>query len=136
MPFEKQLEEYRTRKEKALQNGRSRKNREAACPRTVDRQGEAGHPPRSRLFHGNRPLQTIPTCRVWRKRAPTDSKIAGFGAIDGRKVVVSANDFTVLAATSSRIAGKKERGAQGSRGPQGISLGLPGRGRGGPGCRI
>lgn len=41
-------------------------------------------------------------------KTPADSKIAGFGKIDGRQVVVTANDFTVMAATSSRIAGKKE----------------------------
>ncbi len=39
---------------------------------------------------------------------PADSKVAGFGTIDGRPVVVCSNDFTVLAATSSRVAGHKE----------------------------
>jgi methylmalonyl-CoA decarboxylase subunit alpha len=39
---------------------------------------------------------------------PADSKIAGLGRIDGRPVAVCANDFTVLAATSSRVAGHKE----------------------------
>lgn len=41
-------------------------------------------------------------------KTPADSKIGGYGTIDGRTVVVLANDFTVLAATSSRIAGRKE----------------------------
>ena len=41
-------------------------------------------------------------------KTPADSKIAGYGKIDGRQVVITANDFTVLAATSSRVAGKKE----------------------------
>ncbi|MFA5905911.1 MAG: carboxyl transferase domain-containing protein, partial [Desulfobacula sp.] len=41
-------------------------------------------------------------------KTPADSKITGYGKISGRRVAVSANDFTVLAATSSRIAGKKE----------------------------
>lgn len=39
---------------------------------------------------------------------PADSKIAGLGRIDGRPVAVCSNDFTVLAATSSRVAGHKE----------------------------
>lgn len=39
---------------------------------------------------------------------PADSKIAGFGKIDGRPVAVCSNDFTVLAATSSRVASHKE----------------------------
>lgn len=42
------------------------------------------------------------------EKTPADSKITGFGRIDGRQVAVSANDFTVLAATSSRVAGRKE----------------------------
>ncbi len=41
-------------------------------------------------------------------KTPADSKIGGYGTIDGRRIVVVANDFTVLAATSSRIAGRKE----------------------------
>lgn len=44
------------------------------------------------------------------ERTPADSKVAGFGRINGRPVVVIANDFTVLAATSSRVAGRKEGG--------------------------
>jgi len=39
---------------------------------------------------------------------PADSKVAGFGRIEGRPVVVCSNDFTVLAATSSRVASHKE----------------------------
>ncbi|MBI9076529.1 MAG: carboxyl transferase [Desulfatibacillum sp.] len=41
-------------------------------------------------------------------KTPADSKIAGYGKIGGRRVIVLANDFTVLAATTSRVAGKKE----------------------------
>ncbi|MBA3008739.1 MAG: carboxyl transferase [Proteobacteria bacterium] len=41
-------------------------------------------------------------------KTPADSKIAGYGKIDGRQVAITANDFTVMAATSSRVAGKKE----------------------------
>ena len=42
------------------------------------------------------------------EKTPADSKVAGYGKIDGRQVAVTANDFTVMAATSSRTAGKKE----------------------------
>jgi methylmalonyl-CoA decarboxylase subunit alpha len=42
------------------------------------------------------------------EKTPADSKIAGYGKVDGRQVVVVSNDFTVLAATSSRVAGRKE----------------------------
>jgi len=41
-------------------------------------------------------------------QTPADGKIAGFGKIDGRDVIVIANDFTVLAGTSSRVASRKE----------------------------
>ncbi|MBI2015945.1 MAG: hypothetical protein HYS77_10475 [Candidatus Rokubacteria bacterium] len=39
---------------------------------------------------------------------PADSKVAGFGTIDGRPAAACSNDFTVLAATSSRVASHKE----------------------------
>jgi acetyl-CoA carboxylase carboxyltransferase component len=42
------------------------------------------------------------------EKTPADSKVAGYGKINGRRVVVLANDFTVLASTSSRVAGRKE----------------------------
>jgi len=42
------------------------------------------------------------------EKTPADSKVGGFGKIDEREVVILANDFTVMAATSSRIAGRKE----------------------------
>ncbi len=41
--------------------------------------------------------------------SPADGKIAGFGRIDGRRVAVVSNDFTVLGASSSAINGKKIR---------------------------
>jgi acetyl-CoA carboxylase carboxyltransferase component len=40
---------------------------------------------------------------------PADSKVAGYGRIDGRNVAVVSNDFTVLGASSSAINGKKIR---------------------------
>ncbi|HYE92463.1 MAG TPA: carboxyl transferase domain-containing protein [Terriglobales bacterium] len=39
---------------------------------------------------------------------PADSKVAGFGTVAGRPIAVCSNDFTVLAATSSRVASHKE----------------------------
>src|SRR5499425_1841504 len=42
------------------------------------------------------------------ERTPADSKVGGFGTIDGRPAVVCSNDFTVLAASSSRVASRKE----------------------------
>ena len=42
------------------------------------------------------------------EKTPADSKIDGYGIIDGRTVAVMACDFTVLSSTSSRVALKKE----------------------------
>jgi acetyl-CoA carboxylase carboxyltransferase component len=39
---------------------------------------------------------------------PADSKVAGFGKLDGRKFGLVASDITVKAGTSSRVAGRKE----------------------------
>jgi methylmalonyl-CoA decarboxylase subunit alpha len=44
------------------------------------------------------------------EKTPADSKIAGYGKVDGRQVAIVSNDFTVLTATSSRVAGRKEGG--------------------------
>jgi acetyl-CoA carboxylase carboxyltransferase component len=41
-------------------------------------------------------------------RTPADSKVAGLGMVEGRPVAVCSNDFTVMAATSSRVASRKE----------------------------
>ncbi|MFO0461546.1 MAG: acyl-CoA carboxylase subunit beta [Burkholderiales bacterium] len=42
-----------------------------------------------------------------RDKTPADGKIAGFGTIEGRRVAVVSNDFTVLGASSSVVNGKK-----------------------------
>ncbi len=67
-----------------------------------------------RFAHSDMPGMEIKT--------PADSKITGYGMIDGRKVAVSANDFTVMAATSSRIAAKKEQQLKTYASQKGIPL--------------
>ncbi|MFC1825003.1 acyl-CoA carboxylase subunit beta [Thermodesulfobacteriota bacterium] len=42
-------------------------------------------------------------------KTPADSKIAGYGEIDGRTVAVIACDFTVLSSSTSRVSQRKER---------------------------
>lgn len=44
-----------------------------------------------------------------REKTPADGKIAGFGNINGRRVAVISNDFTVMGASSSVVNGKKIR---------------------------
>ncbi|TAL90541.1 MAG: methylmalonyl-CoA carboxyltransferase [Candidimonas sp.] len=41
------------------------------------------------------------------EKTPADGKIAGFGKINGRETAVSANDFTVMGASSSSTNGRK-----------------------------
>ncbi len=107
MPFEKELEELQRRKKKALQMG---------GPEKVKRHHEKGKftareriarllDPDTFLEMGMLNCSDMPGME---DKTPADSKIGGFGKIDGRTVAVVANDFTVLAATSSRVAGRKE----------------------------
>ena len=37
-------------------------------------------------------------------RTPADAKVAGYASLNGRRVSIISNDFTVLAATTSRVA--------------------------------
>ena len=107
MPFEKELEELKRRKEKALRMGGPEKIKRQhdqkkltareRIPRLLD--------PASFLEVGMLNCSDVPGME---DKTPADSKIAGFGKIDGRNVAIVANDFTVLAATSSRVAGRKE----------------------------
>ena len=107
MPFEKELEELKRRKEKALRMGGPEKIKRQhdqkkltareRIPRLLD--------PESFLEVGMLNCSDVPGME---DKTPADSKIAGFGKIDGRTVAIVANDFTVLAATSSRVAGRKE----------------------------
>jgi acetyl-CoA carboxylase carboxyltransferase component len=120
MPFEKELEELKRRREKALQMG---------GPAKVKRQHEQGRltareriarllDPDTFLEVGMFNCSDVPGME---EKTPADSKIGGYGAIDGRTVAVVANDFTVLAGTSSRVAGRKE----GDIKLQAVSRGFP-----------
>ena len=42
------------------------------------------------------------------ENTPADSTVGGYGKIDGRWVILYADDFTVLAASTSRVAIRKE----------------------------
>jgi len=107
MPFEEELEELKRRKAKALQMG---------GPEKVKRQHDQGKlTARERIANLLDPgtffevgMLSHSDMPGMEDKTPADSKIVGFGKIDGRTVAVVANDFTVLAATSSRVAGRKE----------------------------
>ena len=107
MPFEKELKELDDRKKKALQMGGAEK---------VKRQHDQGKltareriarllDPETFLEVGMFNCSDVPGME---EKTPADSKIGGYGKLDGRTVAIIANDFTVLAGTSSRVAGRKE----------------------------
>ena len=107
MPFEKELEELSKRKARAVEmGGREKIAKQHAKGRLSARERiERLIDPDSFLEVG---MLNHSDVSGMEDRTPADSKIGGYGAIDGRRVVLLANDFTVLAATSSRVAGRKE----------------------------
>ncbi len=107
MAFEKQMEEWARRREKARQMGGSEKiaKQHARGRGTARERIDKLLDPDSFVEMGMLNHSDMPEMR---EKSPGDSKVAGFGKIDGRRVVVDVNDFTVLAATSSRVAWRKE----------------------------
>ena len=107
MPFEKELKELEQRRAKARQMGGAEKIKKRhdqgklTARERIDRLVD----PKSFLEIGMLNHSDVPGME---EKTPADSKVAGYGKIDGRRVAVVSNDFTVLAATSSRIAGRKE----------------------------
>ncbi len=131
--FDKEMEELRRRKAKALQMG---------GPEKVKRHHDQGKltarerisrllDPDSFLEVGMLNCSDVPGME---DKTPADSKISGFGKIDGRAVAIVANDFTVLAATSSRVAGRKEGEVKVLAARRGIPVIYLGE-AGGPACR-
>jgi acetyl-CoA carboxylase carboxyltransferase component len=107
MPFEKELKELANRKARARQMGGAEKiaKQHAKGRLTARERIDRLLDPGSFLEVG---MLNHSDMAGMEDKTPADSKIGGFGKIDGRQVVVVSNDFTVLAATSSRIAGRKE----------------------------
>lgn len=107
MPFEKEVEIFEKKKAGVLELGGTDK---------IQRQHDKGrYTARERIARLLDPDTFFEVGRFahsdmpgMEDKTPADSKITGYGKISGRRVAVSANDFTVLAATSSRIAGRKE----------------------------
>jgi acetyl-CoA carboxylase carboxyltransferase component len=107
MPFEKELKELAKKRARALEMGGKEKiARQHARGRLTARERIEG------LLDSNSFMEVgmfnHSDVTGMQDRTPADSKIGGYGTIDGRRIVVLANDFTVLAATSSRVAGRKE----------------------------
>ncbi|MGD8293888.1 MAG: carboxyl transferase domain-containing protein [Desulfobacterales bacterium] len=107
MPFEKELDELARRKDRALEMGGAEKVKKQhdrgklTARERIDLLLDSG----SFLEIGMFNHSDVPGME---EKTPADSKIAGYGKVDGRQVAIVSNDFTVLAATSSRVAGRKE----------------------------
>ncbi len=101
MPFEKELAELRQRKENALKMGGPEKIKHQHAQGKLNARERIDHllDKDSFLEVGMLNCSDVPGME---DKTPADSKIAGYGKIDGRPVAILANDFTVMAATSSR----------------------------------
>jgi len=107
MPFEKELKELQRKKAQAKEMGGAEKIEKQHARGKLTARERIDHllDPESffeigMLNYSDRPEMA--------EKTPADSKVAGYGLIDGRRVVIFANDFTVLASTSSRVAIQKE----------------------------
>ncbi|MCK9274264.1 MAG: hypothetical protein M0P57_04155 [Syntrophales bacterium] len=108
MPFEKQLDELRNRKKKALMMGGEKKvakhhaeGKYTARERIDELLDSGSFSEVGMLNHSDMPGMA--------EKSPADSKVGGYGTVNGRPVGIISADFTVLGATSSRIASRKER---------------------------
>ena len=132
MPFEDKLEELERRTRHALAMGGEEKVRrrhdqgKLTARERIDRLLDPGTFSEIGMFaHSGR-------ARHGRKNPGRQQRWVGFGKIDGRRIAIFSNDFTVLAATTSRVASRKE----GELKHQAIRRGYPvvylGEGGGGP----
>ncbi len=108
MPFEKELADLQQRRKKALQMGGPKKVKIQHDKGKLTARERIAHlvDPDSFLEVGMFNCSDMPGME---DKTPADSKIAGYAKVDGRPVALVANDFTTLAATSSRVAGRKEK---------------------------
>lgn len=108
MVFKEMLDDLARRKAKALgMGGEAKLTRRQAeghlnARERIDKLLDAGTFTESGLFA----TSSLPEVR---DKTPADGKITGFGKIEGRKVALVANDFTVLGASSAVVNTKKIR---------------------------
>lgn len=106
MAFEEILDQLAQKKANALEMGGPEKvaKQHAAGKLTARERLQRLLDPDSFLEFGLLATSDMPDMQA---RTPADGLICGYGRIDGRRVGVVANDFTVLAATNARINLKK-----------------------------
>ena len=107
MPFEDKLDELEKRRKRILAMGgeekvrRRREQGKLTARERIDRLLDPGSFREIGIFaHSDVPGMA--------EKTPADSKVVGYGEIDGRRVAIFSNDFTVLASTTSRVGSRKE----------------------------
>lgn len=106
MAFEKEIDEYQRRKQKAEAMGSPKRlaARKAAgilnARERIDYFTDAGSFVETGKF-------AVSARSEDKDKTPADGVVDGFGKIDGRLVGIASSDFTTLGASSSMIAGKK-----------------------------
>ncbi len=106
MKFQEQIEEHERRKAKALAMGgreKLEKRKKQGLMNARERISYLLDP--DTFFESG--LFATSANPADADKTPADGKIAGFGKINGRKVAIVANDFTVKGASSSPINSKK-----------------------------
>ena len=106
MAFEELLDQLAQKRAKALEMGGPEKvaRQHAAGKLTARERLQRLLDPDSFLEFGLLATSDMPGMQ---ERTPADGLICGYGSIDGRRVGVIANDFTVLASTNARTNLKK-----------------------------
>ena len=107
MPFDKELNELSQKRRRALEMGGIQKieKQHAGGRLTARERIESLLDPGSFMEVGMFNHSDIPGME---KKTPADGTLGGYGKIGGRRTILFADDFTVLAATTSRVAIRKE----------------------------
>lgn len=106
MNFEREIAEHARRKAQALSmggGGKLARRKEAGilnARERIDYIVDPGSFEESGLFSRS-------VLREAQEKTPADGKVAGFARIDGRRIGIVANDFTVSGASSTALNGKK-----------------------------
>ena len=106
MAFERHLEELKARKERALRMGGEEKLAARRAHRVLNARERIDYLLDAGSFIESGLLATSHRPEA-RDKSPADGKVAGYGTIEGKRVALVSNDFTVLGASSSVVNGKK-----------------------------
>lgn len=120
MAFEELLEKLKRKKEKALQQGGEEKisRRHSEGRLSARERIDSLLDPGTFFELGMLACSDMPGMK---EKTPADGLVTGYGNIDGRKVGIVANDFTVLASSNARVYSKKAKKVR----EQAVEVGIP-----------